>query len=53
MLLPPLCTQHDYVSLAKDAGLQTLAEPKDISQEVRKTWYACIQNPTRACVRED
>ncbi|KFA64318.1 hypothetical protein S40285_02911 [Stachybotrys chlorohalonatus IBT 40285] len=49
MLLPPLCTQHDYVSLAKDAGLQTLAEPKDISQEVRKTWdltWSLVQNPS-------
>lgn len=38
MLLPPLCTQADYVSLAEAAGLKVLHEPKDISQEVAKTW---------------
>lgn len=39
MLLPPLCTQSEYVQYAKDAGLKVLAEPKDISKEVAKTWY--------------
>jgi tocopherol O-methyltransferase len=38
MLLPPLCTQQDYVSLAEAAGLKVLHEPKDISQNVAKTW---------------
>lgn len=38
MLLPPLCTQQGYVDLAKGASLQVLAEPKDISKEVAKTW---------------
>ena len=38
MLLPPLCTQLGYVKLAEEAGFTMLAPPKDISQEVRKTW---------------
>jgi tocopherol O-methyltransferase len=38
MLLPPLCTQLDYVKMATDAGLAVFAEPKDISQNVSKTW---------------
>ena len=38
MFLPPLCTQSDYVRLAKDAGFQTFSEPLDISGEVAKTW---------------
>jgi len=38
MLLPPLCTAADYVSLATSAGLTVLAEPKDISKDVSKTW---------------
>lgn len=42
MLLPPLCTQHDYVRLATDAGLEVLREPKDISKDVSKTWYVLI-----------
>ncbi|RGP68188.1 hypothetical protein FLONG3_8263 [Fusarium longipes] len=41
MLLPPLCTQQGYLDLASQAGLQIFAEPKDISQQVRKTW--CVQ----------
>ncbi|KAJ9645010.1 hypothetical protein H2204_001472 [Knufia peltigerae] len=38
MLLPPLCTQKDYVSMAESAGLKVLHEPKDISKDVAKTW---------------
>ena len=38
MLLPPLCTQAGYVELATGAGLKVFAEPKDISQDVSKTW---------------
>ncbi|KAF5588238.1 tocopherol O-methyltransferase [Fusarium pseudocircinatum] len=49
MLLPPLCTQQGYVNLAKNAGLTVLSEPKDISQQVRKTWditWSLVQNPS-------
>ncbi|KAF5673043.1 O-methyltransferase [Fusarium heterosporum] len=49
MLLPPLCTQEEYINLAKQAGLAVLSEPKDISQEVRKTWditWSLVQNPS-------
>ncbi|KAF4985401.1 hypothetical protein FDECE_16577 [Fusarium decemcellulare] len=49
MLLPPLCTQQGYVDLAKQAGLEIFSEPKDISQEVRKTWditWSLVQNPS-------
>ncbi|KAF4455822.1 hypothetical protein F53441_1903 [Fusarium austroafricanum] len=49
MLLPPLCTQQDYVDLAKQAGLKVFSEPKDISQQVRKTWditWSLVQNPS-------
>jgi hypothetical protein len=38
MLLPPLHTQSEYVSLAETAGLKLLHPPKDISKEVAKTW---------------
>jgi tocopherol O-methyltransferase len=38
MLLPPLCSQADYVRLANGAGLKTFAEPFDISKKVSKTW---------------
>ncbi|KAK4946817.1 hypothetical protein LTR10_014320 [Elasticomyces elasticus] len=38
MLLPPLCTQSDYISLAEKAGLKVLHPPKDISKDVAKTW---------------
>jgi tocopherol O-methyltransferase len=38
MLLPPLCSQTDYVNFAKGAGLSVLAEPFDISEKVSKTW---------------
>ncbi|KAF5002262.1 hypothetical protein FGRMN_479 [Fusarium graminum] len=49
MLLPPLCTQKQYIDLAKQAGLAAFSEPKDISQEVRKTWditWSLVQNPS-------
>jgi tocopherol O-methyltransferase len=38
MLLPPLCTQADYVNHAETAGLKVYAEPFDISKQVSKTW---------------
>lgn len=38
MLLPPLCTQHDYVRLAQEAGFEVFSEPLDISESVAKTW---------------
>jgi tocopherol O-methyltransferase len=37
MLLPPLCSQADYVRLANGAKLKTFAEPFDISKKVSKT----------------
>lgn len=48
MLLPPLCTQDDYLRLAADAGLECFAQPMDISAEVARTWdisWSLIQNP--------
>lgn len=38
MLLPPLCSQADYVRLAQAVGLKIFAEPFDISKKVSKTW---------------
>ena len=38
MLLPPLCTQSEYVGYAKQAGLGVFSEPFDISKDVSKTW---------------
>ena len=38
MLLPPLCSMPDYISLAQSAGLKVSHGPKDISAEVAKTW---------------
>jgi tocopherol O-methyltransferase len=38
MLLPPLCTQPEYVKFATDAGLTVFGGPKDISGDVSKTW---------------
>lgn len=38
MLLPPLCSQQQYVDMAKESGLQLLSGPKDISQDVKQTW---------------
>ena len=46
MLLPPLCTQSDYVHYAKDAGLKIHTEPFDISKDVSKTWYVILTNAT-------
>ncbi|KAL2177998.1 S-adenosyl-L-methionine-dependent methyltransferase [Thermothelomyces heterothallicus CBS 202.75] len=49
MLLPPLCTQQEYVGLATDAGLRVLGGPKDISKDVSKTWdisWSLVQNPS-------
>ncbi|EKD19943.1 methyltransferase domain-containing protein [Drepanopeziza brunnea f. sp. 'multigermtubi' MB_m1] len=48
MLLPPLCSQAEYVRLANSAGLKTTAAPFDISKQVSKTWdisWSLIQNP--------
>ncbi|KAJ9602603.1 hypothetical protein H2200_012796 [Cladophialophora chaetospira] len=38
MLLPPLSSMPDYVSLAESAGLKVFHEPRDISAQVAKTW---------------
>ncbi|KAL2136391.1 hypothetical protein VTI74DRAFT_4035 [Chaetomium olivicolor] len=49
MLLPPLCTQQEYVKLAEEAGLRVLGGPKDISKDVSKTWdisWSLVQNPS-------
>ncbi|KAK2017203.1 methyltransferase domain-containing protein [Colletotrichum eremochloae] len=49
MLLPPLCTQQGYIDLAKDAGLSSVAGPKEISKDVSRTWditWSLIQNPS-------
>ncbi|SPQ21059.1 d4a12311-bc4b-4381-a4d1-bae449ba37ae [Thermothielavioides terrestris] len=49
MLLPPLCTQQEYVNMAAAAGLQVLSAPKDISADVSKTWdisWSLVQNPS-------
>jgi len=43
MLLPPLCTQQQYIQFAKDAGLEVSGGPKDISKDVSKTWYVGLQ----------
>ncbi|KAL8703119.1 MAG: hypothetical protein Q9225_008125 [Loekoesia sp. 1 TL-2023] len=48
MLLPPLCTQSQYVQFAKDAALKIFSEPLDISQNVAKTWdisWSLVQSP--------
>ena len=39
MLLPPLNTSSQYVSMAETAGLKVLHPPKDISKDVARTWY--------------
>ncbi|KAK3995058.1 cyclopropane-fatty-acyl-phospholipid synthase [Cladorrhinum sp. PSN332] len=49
MLLPPMCTQKGYVQFAEAAGLNLLGGPKDISQDVSKTWdisWSLVQNPS-------
>ncbi|KAL2152555.1 hypothetical protein VTH82DRAFT_5739 [Thermothelomyces myriococcoides] len=49
MLLPPLCTQQEYVGMATDAGLEVVGGPKDISKDVSKTWdisWSLVQNPS-------
>ncbi|KAI1611051.1 tocopherol O-methyltransferase [Exophiala viscosa] len=49
MLLPPLSTQSDYISLAEKAGLKVLHPPKDISKEVAKTWdisWSLVSSPS-------
>lgn len=38
MLLPPLCTMAEYVSLAEAAGLAVVAGPEDLSKGVAPTW---------------
>ncbi|MCJ1324339.1 hypothetical protein MMC10_001001 [Thelotrema lepadinum] len=42
MLLPPLCTQSEYVAFAEEAGLAVYAAPMDISKRVSKTWDISI-----------
>src|SRR5436305_343128 len=44
MLLPPLCTQSDYVEFAMRAGFSTLSPSLDISKNVARTWQV-IQEP--------
>lgn len=46
MLLPPLNTSREYVSLAEAAGLKVLHAPKDISKDVAKTWYVFLLHLT-------
>lgn len=49
MLLPPLCTQSDYVNFAKEAGFTVSSEPFDISKDVAKTWdisLSLVQSPS-------
>lgn len=49
MLLPRLYEQSEYVQLAKQAGLDIFAGPRDISKEVSKTWYV-PPNASRAFI---
>jgi len=49
MLLPPLCTQADYVKHAQDAGLKVFHEPKDISKDVSKTWHVNLYSLCKTC----
>ncbi|KIY01822.1 uncharacterized protein Z520_01960 [Fonsecaea multimorphosa CBS 102226] len=49
MLLPPLNTMAEYVSMAESAGLRVFHEPKDISQQVARTWdisWELVSNPS-------
>ncbi|KAL8727027.1 MAG: hypothetical protein Q9166_006325 [cf. Caloplaca sp. 2 TL-2023] len=49
MLLPPLCTQSEYVAYAKEAGFNVFRQPMDISKEVAKTWdisWSLVQSPS-------
>ncbi|KAG6994210.1 hypothetical protein G7Y79_00046g082610 [Physcia stellaris] len=39
MLLPPLRTQPEYITMAQQAGFEIFSDPLDISQNVAKTWY--------------
>lgn len=46
-----MCTQADYVNLAKEAGLSVLGGPKDISADVKATWSADPVTPANeSCV---
>ena len=48
MLIAPLCTVAEYVSLAESAGFKQRSPPQDISQEVAKTWdisFGLISDP--------
>lgn len=38
MLLPPLCSQSDYLALATQVRLDVFSDPLDISKDVSKTW---------------
>ncbi|KAL9023553.1 MAG: hypothetical protein Q9180_008187 [Flavoplaca navasiana] len=49
MLLPPLCTQSQYVHFGKEAGFGMFSDPFDISQQVSKTWdisWSLVQSPS-------
>jgi tocopherol O-methyltransferase len=49
MLLPPLCSMADYISLAESAGLKLCGDAKDISAQVSRTWdisWQLISNPS-------
>jgi tocopherol O-methyltransferase len=49
MLLPPLSSMADYVSMAGDAGLNVFHPPKDISAQVARTWdisWQLVKNPS-------
>ncbi|KAI4245153.1 MAG: hypothetical protein L6R42_010277 [Xanthoria sp. 1 TBL-2021] len=49
MLLPPLCTQPEYVAFAKEAGFGVFCAPFDISKDVAKTWdisWSLVQSPS-------
>jgi tocopherol O-methyltransferase len=49
MLLPPLSSMADYVSMAGDAGLDVFHPPKDISAQVARTWdisWQLVKNPS-------
>jgi len=49
MLLPPLCSESEYLEHAANAGLKLLEGPKDISANVAKTWditWGLVQSPS-------
>ncbi|KIW94156.1 uncharacterized protein Z519_05472 [Cladophialophora bantiana CBS 173.52] len=49
MLLPPLNTMAEYIAMAESAGLCVFHAPKDISQQVARTWdisWELVSNPS-------